>query len=68
VSAPRWIVDPGGRLLLEEGAGAPPPDVIVLEPHRDEAGHAQVARWGEGGLEAGADPRADAGAALVVTR
>ena len=68
VAAPRWIVDPGGRLLIEEGAGAPPPDAIVLEPHRDEAGHAQVARWGEGGLEAGADPRADAGAALVVTR
>ena len=68
VAAPRWIVDPAGRLLIEEGAGTPSPEAILLAPQHDDVGHAQVARWGEGGLEAGADPRADAGAALVVER
>ena len=69
VAAPRWIVDPAGRLLIESDAGAAPPGAIVLPPHGDELGHAQLARWGAGGaLEAGADPRADAAGALVVTR
>ena len=69
VAAPRWIVGADGRLVIERDAGPAPPDAVVVPPHDDEMGHAQLARrLPDGDLEAGSDPRADAGGALVVTR